>query len=180
MYFSRHIQLGCVIFFIVIYRSESPSQVFLITISWLYEVLRKKPVEEWQHVILAYDNMCHLDSLRVAVKELPLPYPYSQMWLKITKITDSLHIRNHKDLRCLSRYDPKVIKETHPKLNTMAAEQTFVWASRFKKIVCSMGKTHHMFFIHRMVLERNQYNDRCRKTGREPLLPKAFTSHGQL
>ena len=124
-----------------LFRSESPSQVFLITIEWLYQILSNKPVEEWHNVILAYDNMCHLDSLRVAAKELPLPHPYSEMWLRITKIIDSLHIRNHKDPRCIARYDPKKVKESRPKLNIMAAEQTFVWASRYKKIVCSMGKT---------------------------------------
>lgn len=124
-------------------------------------------------MILAYDNMCHLDGLRVATKALPLPPPFSEMWLKITKIIDSLHIRNHKDPRCIARYDPKVVKERRPKLNTMAAEQTFVWASRFKKIICSMGKNHHLFFLHRMVKERNRYSEQCRKMGREPLLPKA-------
>lgn len=105
-----------------------------------------KPVEVWHNVILAYDNMCHLDSLRVAAKELPLPHPYSEMWLRITKIIDSLHIRNHKDPRYIAQYDPKNVKESRPKLNTMAVERTFVWASRYKKIVCSMGKKTPFIF----------------------------------
>lgn len=130
-------------------RSESPSQVFLIVVSFLYEILRHKPEEDWHDIILAYDNMCHLDSLRVANEKLPLPEPYCNMWLKITKIIDSLHIRNHVDPRCLEKYHPRLVKERFPKFNLMAAEQTFVWASRFKKVLCSMPKTHHCFFLHR-------------------------------
>ena len=34
-------------------------------------------------------------------------------------------------------------------------------------------KKHHLFFLHRMVKERNRYNKQCQKAGREPLLPKA-------
>lgn len=95
--------------------------------------------------------MCHLDALKVANAPLPLPAPYCNMWLKVTKIIDSLHIRNHVDKRCLMKYHPRTVKEKFPKLNLMAAEQTFVWASRFKKVLCSMPKTHHCFFLHMQV-----------------------------
>ena len=67
-------------------RSESPSQAFLVVILWLYQTLQKIPVSEWGDVVLSYDNMCHLDSLRAAANPLPLPEPYSHMWLKITKV----------------------------------------------------------------------------------------------
>ena len=130
-------------------RSESPSQVFLITVSFLYEVLKDKPETEWKDIILAYDNMCHLDALKVANAPLPLPAPYCDMWSKVTNIIDSLHTRNHVDKRCLEKYHPRSVKERFPKFNLMAAEQTFVWASRFKKVLCSMPKTHHCFFLHR-------------------------------
>ena len=68
------------------FRSESPSQAFLIVISWLYEVLQNIPECEWRDVVLFYDNMCHLDSLRAATAELPLPVPYNNMWKTITKV----------------------------------------------------------------------------------------------
>lgn len=32
------------------FRSESPSQVFLIVLTWLHEILKNKPVEEWEKV----------------------------------------------------------------------------------------------------------------------------------
>ena len=43
----------------------------------------------------------------------------------------------------------------------MAAEQTFVWASRFKKIVCAMPRLHHFFYLHRAIKRRNAYTERC-------------------
>ena len=61
-------------------RSESPSQVFIIVLSWLYETLHKLPYESWSSVILAYDNMCHLDGLKAARAPLSLPKPYDKMW----------------------------------------------------------------------------------------------------
>ena len=67
-------------------RSESPSQVFIFIIYWLFETLNKLPVEEWSNIIVAYDNMCQLDSLKVAQKPLPLEPPYDQMWLTIQKV----------------------------------------------------------------------------------------------
>ena len=93
------------------------------------------------------------------------------------KIIDRLHISNHKDKKCKEKYDPSGLKEEIPNGNTMAAEQTFVWLSRFKKILCAMPKVHHLFFLHRMVKHRNNYTVRCYKNGRKPLLPKA---HGKL
>jgi len=129
------------------------------------------PEERWEDVILCYDNMCHLDGLTVAKQPLPLPAPFDQMWIKIQKIIDSLHIRNHIDKRCQELYSPQSIKRDHPDYNTMAAEQTFVWLSRFKRILAAMTKTHHLFYLHRMVKIRNRYTELCYKCGRKPLLP---------
>lgn len=53
---------------------------------WLYDLLRGKTEDEWNQVVLAYDNMCHLDGLRAAQRPLPLPHPYDMMWQKITKV----------------------------------------------------------------------------------------------
>lgn len=126
-------------------RSESPSQVFLMVIRRLYSLLKEVEPSQWKNVVISYDNMCHLDCLRAAQAPLPLPAPYCEMWQKVTKIIDSLHIKNHKDPKCLEKYTPARVKEEHPHYNTMVCEQTFVWLSRFKKIVCSMPKEHHLF-----------------------------------
>ena len=65
------------------------------------------------------------------------------------------------------------LKDLHPNDNTMAAEQTLVWLSRFKKIVCAMPKVHHLFYLHRMVRRRNAYTVHCYKKGHKPVLPKS-------
>ena len=69
-----------------VYRSESPSQIFLIILPWLKSVLQQLPKDQWKDVILSYDNMCHLDSMIVANKPLPLPSSYDRMWMDITKV----------------------------------------------------------------------------------------------
>lgn len=53
---------------------------------WLYNLLKDLPEDKWSDVVLAYDNMCHLDGLRAAQRPLPLPHPYDMMWQKITKV----------------------------------------------------------------------------------------------
>ncbi|XP_046864599.1 uncharacterized protein LOC124459114 [Xenia sp. Carnegie-2017] len=149
-----------------LYRSESPSQVFLITLSWLRIMLKEINPMNWSSVFFSYDNMCHLDGLQAAKKVLPWSQPWDKAWLSIRKIIDSLHIKNHKDEKCLEKYNPLPLKTEIPNGNTMAAEQTFVWLSRFKKILCAMPKVHHLFYLHRMVKHRNKYTVRCYKTGK--------------
>lgn len=132
----------------------------------------------WCKVFLSYDNMCHLDGLRAARKELPWSAPWTNAWMSIQKIIDSLHIWNHKDSTCRENYDPSSLKKELPKGNTMAAEQTFVWLSRLKKVLCAMPKVHHLFYLHRIVKHRNKYTVRCYKKGKSPLLPKARNTSG--
>ena len=124
-------------------------------------------------MFLAYDNMCHLDGLKAARNLLPWPSPWDKAWLSIRKVIDSLHIRNHKDKLCQEKYNPATLKEELPEGNTVAAEQTFVWLSRFKKILCAMPKVHHLFYLHHLVKRRNQYSVLCYKNNQKPLLPKA-------
>ena len=68
------------------YRSESPSQVLLIVLGWLFEVLQDRPRDKWSDIVLAYDAMCKLDGMKACNKPLPLPEPFDQMWMKITKV----------------------------------------------------------------------------------------------
>ena len=152
-------------------RSESPSQAFMIILTWLLETLKKIPVSQWGEVVVSYDNMCHLDGMKAAREPLPLPSPYNKMWQSVTKVIDELHIKNHCDKKCHEKYHPKQVKERHPEYNLVCAEQVFTWLSRFKKITCSMNKTHHCFFIHRLVTKRNRYSELCAKLNRNQLLP---------
>lgn len=116
--------------------------------------------------------MCNVNKMAVAKQELPLEAPYDELWLKINKVIDLLHLKNHKDEKCFELYNPASLKEKIPKLNTPVAEQTFVWAGRFKKFLCAMPKCHHLFYYHRMVCRRNRYTEKCYKANTEPLLPK--------
>ena len=113
--------------YICIFRSESPSQVFFIVLTWLIALLQSsvKP-EEVQSIYLAYDNMCNLCRLKVARKPLPLKPPLDRAWLRMNKIIDSFHLRNHVNPECHTTFSPQTLKEIHPNANTQAGEQTFV------------------------------------------------------
>ena len=129
----------------ILFRSKSPSQVFLIVLQWLlalYKSCSAPPV-----VTLAYDNMCNLARLQAAQKPLPLPPLMDKAWLKVEKIIDVFHFGNHISEDCRKRFCPNKVKEDHPSFNTQAGVQTFVWVSRFRHILCSMNKTHHSFLF---------------------------------
>lgn len=164
---------------LVLYRSESPTQAFLILAVWLYRRFKTqqdagKPLAEiecaMQSTVLAYDNMCHVDSLKISKKNLPFPEPFDKAWHLVTKVIDRLHLRNHKNQKCKTLYNPdgKIPSE----FNTMSCEQTFVWASRMKKIICAMTRLHQFFFIHRSVKRRNKYTELCHVRNKTPVLPK--------
>ena len=135
-------------------RSEGPAQVFLLVLAWLVAAFGKKKREDWKEVIVSYDNMCHINNLKVARHPLPLPGDLQHIWLDVRKIIDELHIKNHVDPRC-QQYHPQTIREALPEMNTMSCEQTFAWISRYKKILSAMPKIHHHFYLHRMVQRRN-------------------------
>lgn len=154
-------------------RSESPSQVFLIVLQWLFALL--KSCQHIPQVTLAYDNMCNLARLKVAQRPLPLPPPLDLSWSKVEKVIDVFHFANHISPECKKNFNPDKLKKENPHFNTQASEQTFVWVGRFKHILCSMNKNHHLFYLHRMVLRRNTYTTKCYRNGRKPILPKSST-----
>lgn len=78
------------------------------------------------------------------------------MWQRVVKVIDRLHIRNHKDSKCKTAYNPDGRVATG-KYNTMAAEQTNVWASRLRRIICAMPHIHQFFYLHRSIKRRNLY-----------------------
>ncbi len=161
--------------FSIFHRSESSGQVLLFLFSWLYLILKEIPHEGWNRIWLAYDYMCGLMKTKAAKEALPMPWPFSNMWNCINKIVDGMHIKNHVDMECQTNLHPDNIYDMYPEMmgtrNTQAAEQTFVWLGRFKKIMCSMPKVHHLFYLHRLIKRRNSYVDKCYKNGKKPLLP---------
>ena len=95
---------------------------------------------------------------------------YYYYFIIIKKVIDWLHLRNHVDQKCHTLYNPD---DNIPKTyNTMACEQTFVWASRFKKVMCAMPHVHQFFFLHRLIKYRNKYTDKCHVNHKVPILPK--------
>ena len=146
--------------------------MFLLAIHYLYRRLKDIPEEEWENFILSYDNMCNVCKMLCVKKPLPLEPPFDKMWLKITKVIDRLHLRNHKSKLCHEIYSPELLKEKHPNLNTPVAEQVFTWSARFKKILCAMPKERFLFYYHRMVVRRNRYTSKCHREKRDPVLPK--------
>ena len=34
-----------------------------------------------------------------------------------------------------------------------------------------MNKIHHLFYLHRMVVKRNAYTEKCYRNGKKPILP---------
>ncbi len=116
--------------------------------------------------------MCNLDRIKAARKPLPFQPPNDLLWFNVQKIIDVFHFRNHIDSQCREKFTPLPIKEKYPNFNTQAGEQTFSWLTRYKYNICSMNKEHHLFFLHRMVLRRNEYTSKCYKRGRKPILPK--------
>ena len=145
--------------------------MFLILLQWLLSITQA--LGEIPDVTLAYDNMCNVQRLRVAQVPLPLTKPFDTLWIKVKKIIDVFHYPNHTRPECKQLYSPSQLKDQNPNFNTQAGEQTFAWVGRFKNIICAMNKTHHMFYLHRMVLRRNAYTSKCYNYCRKPVLPKS-------
>ena len=109
-------------------------------IKFLHLHFQGKTIEEFRSFFLSYDNMCHVDELKLLSKPLALPAPYDRMWLEIAKVIDPLHLANHTRKKCKELYNPEKVKSTFPEANFMSAEQTFAWQGRYKKIFNSMTK----------------------------------------
>ena len=163
---------GVAIFDLPFCRSESPSQVFLILIQWLLSLAKTNTIMG-KDAFLAYDNMCNLEKIKAAKAPLPFPPPLDKLWLNLNKVIDVFHFANHVSPECREKFSPAKLKKEHPDYNTQAGEQTFVWIHRFSHILCSMNRTHHLFYLHRMVLRRNKYTSQCYLKGKKPILPKS-------
>eukprot|EP00732_Lithocolla_globosa_P001424 Lithocolla_globosa_v1_NODE_705_length_3413_cov_7.772186.p2 type:complete len:296 gc:universal NODE_705_length_3413_cov_7.772186:1619-732(-) len=76
-----------------LYKSESSCQVFLILIQLLcaYVKVHDIPEKKWCDLGISYDDMCHLNSMKVA--QLPLKIveeKFQNLWLSVTKTIDGL------------------------------------------------------------------------------------------
>ena len=58
-----------------------------------------------------------------------------------------------------------------PNGNTMIAEETFAWLSRYKKILNVLPKERFEFMLHRLIIHRNKYTEYCDKVKKYPRLP---------
>ena len=147
--------------------------MFLILLQWLLSLVKTLGgPSNLPAITVAYDNICNVEKMKIARKPLPLPPPCNKLWMNVKKIIDVFHFPNHISATCREQFSPLQFKETHPHFNTQCGEQTFAWIGRYKRILCSMTKNHHLFYLHRMVLRRNLYTARCYQFGRKPILPK--------
>jgi hypothetical protein len=81
---------------------------------------------------------------------------------------DGLHLANHKNPNCKTDYHPDKFENRFGdeyKRNTMAAEQTFSWLVKFKKMLNSMSRDHQIFYLNRLVVHRNRYIAFCLENG---------------
>lgn len=155
-----------------LYRSEGPVQVALLMIKYLMKILKDVNPDLWKKYYLSYDNMCHVDGLKLLREALALEEPYPTIWQDVNKVIDDLHIANHKPA-CEISYNPDKVREDFPDANLMVCEQTFTWLGRFKKVLNATPKVHYHFLVHRLISTRNRYTEHCYRENRRPLLPSA-------
>ena len=125
-------------------------------------------------IVLFYDNICNILRTKASKTPLKLEKPYDQMWLKITKLIDTFHVKNHVRDECQTTLHPRNFANVHPELsyrNTQCGEQTFIYLGRFAKMFSAMTKRHFNFHLHRLILARNDYISRCNQFDRAPIVP---------
>ena len=115
-------------------------------------------------IFLFYDNMCNLERLKLWSSDKRKLTSEARLGIsifnRINKGVDALHIKNHVRHTCRNEY-PKVIeklRETFKNPNTEAAEQTFIWLGKYKKILNTMDKHKHHFFY--TALSKKETNTR--------------------
>ena len=103
-----------------LYKSESPSQVAIFLIAFFCLVMKDIPdhIRSTTKYFLAYDNICNLSNMKLWREPLPIRR-FQNIWKEnLIKITDSLHMHNHKRESCHSchtTYNPAILKKRAPK-----------------------------------------------------------------
>ena len=134
---------GYIRYWAPLFKSEGPAQVAVIVLTFLLAILCPSvPFDEWEKLgtdmrfiffllskffaVLSYDNMCHLDSLKMFRKPLPAKGAFVLAWQKITKVIDDFHCKNHVEV-CRQTWNPDLIRDVYPNANLVCCEQTFAW-----------------------------------------------------
>ena len=156
---------GIIRYWSPLYRSGGTAQVSVCTSKYL-----ELYFSEYKNIddsFLFYDNMCNLERLKLWDTDDDNLSSNAKLGVgvfnQINKGVDALHIKNHCRKECKQVY-PEVLTKSrtlYEKPNTESAEQTFIWLSKFKKILNSMPKRKHLFFLYCLVLERNKYTEWC-------------------
>jgi hypothetical protein len=145
---------GLILCYGEIFGSESLSQVHL----FLFDVHFRHmlPVPE----VLAYDDACHLGMFltnRMGRFGYSLVAHLLLFVKKLELVCDRFHWRNHTGEWCKRNVNPKNSTKLGPKTNTEAAENTFVWLSKYKFIFKHMNKARFNFTMLWLFHERNQW-----------------------
>ena len=102
---------GFIRYWAPLFKSEGPAQVAVIVLTFLLSILGPmvplcrmgEPrfvicililINIFFFLVLSYDNMCHLDSLKMFKKPLPAKGNFAHIWQKVTKggISDMLNV----------------------------------------------------------------------------------------
>ena len=118
--------------------------------------------------------MCNIVKLNCAKHPLPIfEGNKKNMFLKVLKYIDKLHLRNHQ-ASCTKNYNSEdlIVHGIVNELNTQIAEQTFAWLGRLKRIFCAMPKRKHLFLLDTLVRRHNEYVIWCQQNRVTPNLPQ--------
>ena len=110
--------------------------------------------------VLAYDDACHLGMFltnRMGRFGYSLVAHLLLFVKKLELVCDRFHWRNHTGEWCKRNVNPKNSTKLGPKTNTEAAENTFVWLSKYKFIFKHMNKARFNFTMLWLFHERNQW-----------------------
>ena len=64
-----------------------------LQLKFLMKLLADVEPSLWPEYFLVYDNICHVDQLKLLRDPLPMEDPFSMIWLSVTKAIDDLHDR---------------------------------------------------------------------------------------
>ena len=84
---------GVIDYWAPLYKSEGPTQVALIFLNYLRLKLQGKTVEDFRKFFFSFDNICHVDELRLLKNPLALPPPEDMLWLEINKVIGLTRVR---------------------------------------------------------------------------------------
>ena len=131
--------------YLLLYRSESPSQVFFI-LQWLLSMINPLNPKSKPNVTLAYDNICNLDQMKVAKHPLASPKLLDIVWMDVTKIIDVFHFsitcqRNAKKIQ------PRESEKRKPIIQYKLVNKHLFGLERLNTSYV-LYKTH-LFYLHR-------------------------------